>query len=617
MPAQDSPLELLLSDADARTPVLEHGLPSATLTATTPPREPKNASDLWLEAVDRDPNLLDLQRWGIIVPDGPEGERLLGAVAALRRHRRDEMGREPAVFKAPPGLDLAAAVQWRDKFIRPESLDASDRSRYLMILGDLTQVSLELQHVLAHGAFVGRLTLPGEADYGAYADKVIKWEKAELESPRLLTYSVQDGTAATSAGYRHLVQPCTEKAERNRLGGELALSETVTIRYDEEGPDDLLAAAAANEGDVLLSLSHGLGAPRDGWKSAELQRRRQGALCLGLDSEPLTAESIAARPFLPGGVWMMVSCFGAGTPSTSAYQPWLAALASGGVQSSAIADVLRSLPGASDPPFIAALPQAALANPNGPLAVLGHIDLAWTFAFLDEGRVNRASRIYDALRTLLVGSRAGIALDTIMAAYRDTNDRLTGAYQARQEARLRGGEPPDDQAIANLWMRRNDLRGYVLLGDPAVHLPLTRARARLGDPLPASIIMQSRPGVPTLTILPPQSPVPKDTRSDKPRASITQTIVPPDGPAAVPSTRPVPPDSQPHASLSRPAPEPAPRDAPGPDPARRRERAVLALLRGELTAKAVATEHGVDLDDLLDWLERYRLAGRRELARDD
>jgi hypothetical protein len=44
---------------------------------------------------------------------------------------------------------------------------------------------------------------------------------------------------------------------------------------------------------------------------------------------------------------------------------------------------------------------------------------------------------------------------------------------------------------------------------------------------------------------------------------------------------------------------------------------VLALLRGEETAKAVATRHGVDLDDLLDWLERYRLAGRRELARDD
>jgi hypothetical protein len=36
----------------------------------------------------------------------------------------------------------------------------------------------------------------------------------------------------------------------------------------------------------------------------------------------------------------------------------------------------RMLPGERTRPFIAALPKAVLANPEGPLAVMGHEDLA-------------------------------------------------------------------------------------------------------------------------------------------------------------------------------------------------------------------------------------------------
>ena len=47
---------------------------------------------------------------------------------------------------------------------------------------------------------------------------------------------------------------------------------------------------------------------------------------------------------------------------------------------------------------------------------------------------------------------------------------------------------------------------------------------------------------------------------------------------------------------------------------RRRERAVLALLRGGEAPLAIAGRFGVELDALLDWLERYREAGRRGLV---
>lgn len=660
--APEPPLELLLSDAEDRTPVLDGGLQAAALTGATSPSEPRNVSSQKLGAHDGDPNLLEIQRWAVIAPEGPAGDRLLGAVDALIRHRKEEQGVEPLIFRAPAGLDLERSMEWRDRVIYPESRLEIDQPRYVMLLGDLEQVSLELQHVLAHSGFTGRVALASENDYGAYADKVIRWEKAGRELPRLLTYTVQDGTSATSAGYRHLVQPCVDLAERWRSAGSLELAETISVRYEEEGPDELLAAAAGNEADVLLSLSHGLGAPRAGWKTPELMRRRQGALCLGLDSDPLTAETIAGRSFLPGGVWLMVACFGAGTPKTSVYQPWLASLASRGGDASAAREALRSLPPGDQPPFLAALPQAALANPNGPLAVIGHIDLAWTFAFTDDGRVSRASQVFNALRALLSGSRAGVGLDVIMSHYRDANHKLTTAYQDRQQAKARDEpDPVDEHKLARQWMRRNDLRGYVLLGDPAAHLPLTRARARVGDPPPPSIITLKAPPRTLLPVtLPPPEPGPQDSQihsfsqpdpdpppfapvpRDIPLQPVSRVIPQPPvsrdiplsaAPAPVPRdipathapspARAAPAPPAPVAqNITTPAPPPGPASTPPAHPlpadvARRRERAVLALLRGNEPANVVAARHDVDLDDLLDWLERYRLAGRRELARDD
>ena len=50
------------------------------------------------------------------------------------------------------------------------------------------------------------------------------------------------------------------------------------------------------------------------------------------------------------------------------------------------------------------------------------------------------------------------------------------AYQAQEDAQVRGKAGPTDmKERGNLWMLRNDLRGYVLLGDPAVRIQCTTA----------------------------------------------------------------------------------------------------------------------------------------------
>jgi hypothetical protein len=183
-------------------------------------------------------------------------------------------------------------------------------------------------------------------------------------------------------------------------------------------------------------------------------------------------------PFLPEGMWFCLACFGAATPPRSAFHAWLTLLAREGGQKDLSQAVLESLPKEGERPFLAALPQAALANPRGPLAVIGHGDLAWTYGFTTVGAParGRASRITGALEVLANGSRAGVALDALMRAYREVNDGLMTEYQERQDALIEGRpDPVDPVEHAARWMERNDLRGYVLLGDPAARLCLRSA----------------------------------------------------------------------------------------------------------------------------------------------
>jgi hypothetical protein len=202
--------------------------------------------------------------------------------------------------------------------------------------------------------------------------------------------------------------------------------------------------------------------------------------------EILDAERVRGQPFLPGGAWFYVACLGAGTPKASVYLEWLNDLKAKGAYGGSPKAVLDSLPANGERPFLATLPQAALANPNGPLAVFGHVDLTWTYGF--SGTANpsesRKGRFLEPLKLLVRGRRAGTALDKLMVSYRETNHALLESYQAEKQASAPGGFDPKERA--RLWMLRNDLRGYVLLGDPAARLPLRKnaTRAEVGDRAP-------------------------------------------------------------------------------------------------------------------------------------
>jgi hypothetical protein len=477
-------LQLLLADAKAHRPVLEEGLAVESTRKAPPPRAlPRRVEVPTWERPDADPNHLGAQRWGVIAPEGELGDSLLRAIAPLIEHREKQQGAAAKVYRVRPGMDAAAAALWRETVLMEESVPQRERPWYLLLLGDLHHVSMELQQVLAHGACVGRLHVghpEGEVDlsgYAAYARKVLAHEQsAEAEAPDVLLYTVRDGTAATEAGQRLLVEPCLE-AMRTRWKKERPGLEPREVPHDAGSVEGWVRAAGQARAGVMLSVSHGMGRPRAGWASAEEQRALQGALCVG-PGVKLTAEEVRHKPFLPGGLWFTVACFGAATPDTSAYAVWMEQLAREGATSSQSERVQWSLPKAGERPFVAALPQALLANEQGPLAVVGHSDLAWQLSFVSMDTLggSRASRILSALEVVANGSRVGVAHHALMREYRAVNDRLMAGYQAQQEALLYGTpDPTDPVKQGHLWMLRNDLRGYVLLGDPAARLAVRRA----------------------------------------------------------------------------------------------------------------------------------------------
>ncbi len=477
----DTSGSLLLVDADQHRPLLEEQ-PSSSAAAESRPDDTAKTPFLWNERAH--PDDLPEQRWGVIAPEGAEGDRLLAIVRPLLRKREEDQGAPPIVYRVPPRMSALESMTWRREVFETGAQFRDELPRYQLVLGDLHQVSAEVQVTQAIDAFVGRLAFDKLEDYAAYVDKVLRWERtpAPTERRRLLLHTVHDGTTSTAVGYRELVRPSVDLLDRAiKYSRDLQKVDLLQSGSDDDPyPDELLRAVNGADPTVLFSLSHGDGAPRRGWRSYELQRRQQGAMSFG-SSGSLTGELLRSRPFLPGGLWFMLACFSAGTPSTSKFERWLRLLERNGAGSSRPADVLRSLPAADQAPFIASIPKAALANPDGPLGFIGHVDLAWTYAFRridgSDKAQSRPARFGELLRAAVEGARIGVAFRELYSAFTQIDSELVYRQADPNTPAERRG---------HLWMLRQDLAGYILLGDPAARLPTAKAAIAPPEPQQSS-----------------------------------------------------------------------------------------------------------------------------------
>ena len=511
-------LGLLLAD-DQGAPALADAV--ATDSAARQSSRGRPPLDSWQRArPGTDINSLEAQGWAVVVADTANGRRALDLIAPLVEKRARDQRASVLTVAVPPAMDMAQAIRWRREDY-PQLLRQEERTRprYLLILEDHDQVSLATQRVLSADGFPGRLVCPDERGYQAYVDKVLRWERnpSQHERARSLFYTVHDRTTATQTGYRQLAKRLYDRCRRKWQDDPYLFPASSVENHgkgrpadrawpDDPGdpgepdPQDFLTLTGREVPTLLFSLSHGLGPPgpgRTGWTPGDA-RRRQGAMSFGR-AGAIHASDVADAPFLPGGLWFYFAGFGAGTPVQSAYRDWLQHLVDAGLDGAAhVSRVLNGL--AHDGGFTSALAQAALANPRGPLGLIGQVDLSWSYGYQPswlaeshDGQPSGRSRDYERLLTNLMDrQRLGSAMRQLQKLLdvvdRDISERASH-WPAADETLAR-------VATGHQWMRQQDLASHVLLGDPAVRLPLAPELTRALDDWSAAELLVPLSGSP-------------------------------------------------------------------------------------------------------------------------
>jgi hypothetical protein len=383
---------------------------------------------------------------------------LVKSIRRLAEHRGMKDPAEPLLFNGE------TADEWVDWLMENySSPQMEQKPHYILILGGPDQVPFLFQSVLDTTAAVGRLAFDTPEELEAYADKVIKMETATAPIVnREAVFFAPDGGPSdpTYLSHHYLAKPLA-KDMQGRLGFNVK-----TMFADDATKANLQDALRQTKPALVFTASHGLGSPDE---PLETQKRINGAICcqqVGAmqDNDWLfSGEDIPLdEPFLEGAVFFQFACFGYGTLAESDFAHWDPRI---GSKVNAKAD------------FVAAFPKKLLSHPRGPIAFVGHVDIALVHGFDDpnnpipmEGPWNlRIEPFKRSLDQMLGVNPMGIAMEDMNMRYNLLNAYLTGLYDRLQRGKVKVNADFQERLVSNFLMR-SDAQNYMIFGDPAAHL---------------------------------------------------------------------------------------------------------------------------------------------------
>ena len=402
-----------------------------------------------------DPTDLAQSGWGVVfAADGDPAVR--EALTDLLEHRRAHAG---ARFREFSGADAYRPGESKQDFLArhgagPGAVDPTRVPYYLMLVGSPMEIPYRVQYQLDVQFAVGRLDLESPDAYASYARSVVAAESGtptRRGSAALFAPENRDDPA-TALTVSTLVAPLTETLKSQSAW-------TVDVSTQAQATKDCLVRLVNDEGGpaLLFSASHGLGFPTDHPE----QRARQGALvcqewegpyskCPVGTEQSFAADDVADDAELSGLLCFMFACFGGGTPQFD--------------------DFAARTPGTREQlaseSFGAALPKRLLGHPRGgALAVIAHVDRAWSYSF-QWPSVGAQTAVYEsALLRLLDGKPVGYALEYFNERYAELASDLSVMLED-----IRYGKVADDLQLAGAWTANNDARGFAIFGDPAVRM---------------------------------------------------------------------------------------------------------------------------------------------------
>lgn len=324
---------------------------------------------------------------------------------------------------------------------------------YLLLVGDPSEISFRFQSELDVQYAVGRLHLSTPEAYGAYVQALLAAEDAPDDAsrrePNLTFFTVRNsGDTATAQTSKDLVAQLEEVLKPSRSSWKMK-----TVAGASSTRDQLRSLLGGPETPaILFTASHGVGFP---FKDPR-QSKEQGALVCAEwpgPSEPIrrahyfTAEDLSPAANLQGTIVFHFACYSAGTPKLDEFER----------------RALGRPAQIAEEPFIARLPQSLLEK--GALAVIGHVDRTWTSSFSWNGNGGHVQLYNDVLKLLTDGLPLGWAMERMGAHSGDQALALQGYWEDRTAL----GDW-DYQDFSDLWRATQDVKNFMVLGDPAVRI---------------------------------------------------------------------------------------------------------------------------------------------------
>ncbi|WP_321374819.1 C25 family cysteine peptidase [Pseudomonas extremaustralis] len=399
---------------------------------------------------------LDEVGWGLIFAVDVDPASYLEQLEPLLALRKEQAGARFRIFCGQEGpRPDESANNWLNRHGASLSILDPDLGVpfYLLLVGPPTHLSFEFQYSLDIVAGVGRLDFSTLEDYRHYANSVVKHERDdECRTRRTIELfaTCHDFDAATQLFTEKVARPLSEGP--NALGAKFGF--VVNPSLGEQSTKARLAGLLSHPTQapsLLFTGTHGMAFNADDPRQLD----HQGALVCQdwpgygtLTAEHwFSAEDVPEHANIHGMIHFFFACYGCGTPEHDNYT---------------FTEQRKRI---ANGPTTARLAQKLLSLPQGAaLASLGHVDRAWASSFLSKRGITQTQAFRDVIHRLMLGNRIGHATDQFNTQWGTLSTELFMLLN-----NLGYGKQPTRE-LMSLRIARDDMRNYVVLGDPAVRL---------------------------------------------------------------------------------------------------------------------------------------------------
>ena len=423
-----------------------------------------------------DPQKLSSAGWGVLFAFDEKQENI-DALRPLLDWRKSQAGDLYREYVGATGYK----GQTKEEFLKdaggfgPVDPAKNGIPYYLLFVGSPKQIPYHFQYLIDVQYGVGRIHFDTAAEYRLYAENVVAAEKNKLVLRRKAAFlgTANQNDSPTAASRVGLIEPLQKYVKDNEWWGEeIKTEQKVTWEVDCPPAAEVtragLLAKVSDAPALVMVASHGMDLSNEPKelteeqrKKLEINRRRYNGALLGQDhvfaaNSPLLLESFVAAKDVPetarlhGSVFLLFACFGGGTPQIEDFKK-------ANSEKRQIAEEA----------FLAALPKRLLTG--GALAVIAHVERAWTTSFKSKRGLVQLQTFRDTLRELLLGSPVGFAMEAFNLKWAELATSLVSEIDLDKN-NPNTKNKPDSGPLRSYWEAMNDTRNFCVIGDPAVRL---------------------------------------------------------------------------------------------------------------------------------------------------